>query len=122
MKKNHKKEKIYLYDKKVGMTIWRALPGWSLAIAIFVSFALVPDKVSEQIKTSFIMVNIIYLVVDTIVRVWHYLERRKNECVEVELEGNRYVSKIEKITFWTIRIGSPIYLIVMSITVILANL
>ncbi len=122
MKKNHKKEKIYLYDKKVGMTIWRALPGWSLAIAIFVSFALVPDKVSEQIKTSFIMVNIIYLVVDTIVRVWHYLERRKNECVEVELEGNRYVSKIEKITFWTIRIGSPIYLIIMSIAVILANI
>ncbi len=104
------------------MTIWRALPGWSLAIAIFVSFALVPDKVSEQIKTSFIMVNIIYLVVDTIVRVWHYLERRKNECVEVELEGNRYVSKIEKITFWTIRIGSPIYLIIMSIAVILANI
>ena len=122
MKKNHKKEKIYLYDKKVGMTIWRALPGWSLAIAIFVSFALVPDKVSEQIKTSFIMVNIIYLVVDTIVRVWHYLERRKNECVEVELEGNRYVSKIEKITFWTIRIGSPIYLIIMSIAAILANI
>ena len=122
MKKNHKKEKIYLYDKKVGMTIWRALPGWSLAIAIFVSFALVPDKVSEQIKTSFIMVNIIYLVVDTIVRVWHYLERRKNECVEVELEGNRYVSKIEKITFWTIRIGSPIYLIILSIEVILANI
>lgn len=118
-----KRKEIFTYDKKVGMTIWRVLPGWSLAIAIFLSIGLNPNCLTRQIKISVITINVIYLIIDSIVRVWHYIERKNNEKIKVEnTEGNRYVSKNEKTTFWLIRIGTPIYLISMSIAAILLNI
>lgn len=118
-----KRKEVFKYDRKIGMTIWRVLPGLSLAIAIFVSIGINPDCVSEQIKMAIIGLNVVYLVVDSIIRIWHYIERKHNEKIRVEkTEENRYVSKNEKITFWLIRIGTPLYLISMSITAILLNI
>lgn len=122
MMKIFKRKEVFTYDRKVGMTVWRALPIWSLAIAIFVSFGIKPNCVNDQIKMSLIITNIVYLVFDTTIRIIHYLERKANEQIAYETDDNRFVSKKEKSTFWLIRVCTPLYLFTMSITAILLNI
>lgn len=131
-----KRKKIYRYDRKTGMTIWGALPGWCFAAAMFISVALAPETMSENMKAGFVVVSVLFLLVDIPVRIVHYVARRQNEQVGLaELDGQaeqdeqggqdippRYVSLPEKATYWIIKILPPLYIIPTAIAAILLDL
>ena len=131
-----KKKKIYRYDRKTGMTIWGALPGWCFAAAIFISVALAPETMSDSVKAGFVVVSVLFLIVDIPVRIIHFVVRRQNEQVGLaeqarqaeqdEQDGQdvppRYVSLPEKATYWIIKILPPLYIVPTAIAAILLNL
>lgn len=128
-----KKKKIYRYDRKTGMTIWGALPGVCFAAAMFISVALAPETMSENVKAGFIVVSVLFLVVDIPSRIIHYVTRRQNEQVgQVELVGQaeqggqdtppRYVSLPEKATYWIVKILPLLYIVPTAIAAILLKL
>ena len=123
------KAKKYRYDRKTGMTVWGALPGWCFAAAIFISVALAPDTMFESIKTGFVAVSVLFLIIDIPARIVHYAERRRNEQGEQVRQGKqgeqgapRYVSGLEKITYWIIKLSVPFYIVPTAIAAILLNL
>lgn len=131
-----KRKKIYRYDRKTGMTVWGALPGWCFAAAMFISVALAPETMSENVKAGFVVVSVLFLIVDILARIVHYVARRQNEQVELvgqvwqaeqdEQGGQdippRYVSLTEKATYWIIKILPPLYIVPTAIAAILLNL
>lgn len=131
-----RKKKIYRYDRKTGMTIWGALPGLCFAAAMFISVALAPETMSETVKAGFVVVSVLFLIIDIPVRIVHYVARRKNEQVGLaEQVGQteqdeqykqdippRYVSLPEKATYWIIKILPPLYIVPTAIAAILLNL
>lgn len=131
-----RKKKIYRYDRKTGMTIWGALPGLCFAAAMFISVALAPATMSETVKAGFIVVSVLFLIIDIPARIVHYVVRRNNEQVglaeqagQTEQDGQdgqsnppRYVSLSEKATYWIIKILPPLYIIPTAIAAILLNL
>lgn len=131
-----KRKKIYRYDRKTGMTIWGALPGLCFAAAMFISVALAPETMSETVKSGFVVVSVLFLIVDIPARIIHFVVRRQNEQVGLAEQGGqaeqdeqggqdippRYVSLPEKAMYWIIKILPPLYIVPTAITAILLNL
>ena len=131
-----KRKKIYRYDRKTGMTIWGALPGLCFAAAMFISVALAPETMSETVKSGFVVVSVLFLIVDIPARIIHFVVRRQNEQVELAEQGgqaeqdeqggqdipSRYVSLPEKAMYWIIKILPPLYIVPTAIAAILLNL
>ena len=76
-----KRKKIYRYDRKTGMTIWGSLPGLCFAAAMFISVALAPETMSETVKSGFVVVSVLFLIVDIPARIIHFVVSRQNEQV-----------------------------------------
>ena len=131
-----KRKKIYRYDRKTGMTIWGALPGLCFAAAMFISVALAPETMSETVKSGFVVVSVLFLIVDIPARIIHFVVRRQNEQVGLAEQGRqaeqdeqggqdippRYVSLPEKAMYWIIKILPPLYIVPTAIAAILLNL
>lgn len=118
------------------MTIWGALPGLCFAAAMFISVALAPETMSETVKSGFVVVSVLFLIVDIPARIIHFVVRRQNEQVGLAEQGGqaeqdeqggqdippRYVSLPEKAMYWIIKILPPLYIVPTAIAAILLNL
>lgn len=104
------------YDDNTGMGAFRATIVWAFAISLYIGIGAKFSTLSTGTVAALIVLNTVFLVVDTILRVQHYRLRKANEQVRHfqpfgQVEQVRYVSNGEKATYWAIRISVPIYIL-----------
>ncbi len=109
------------YDDKTGMTILRGSVGYCIVAAV-VTNAMLAKRATANAISGIMMASGFFIVLDLFVRITHYLVRRKNEKIINEMDNVRFVSMTEKITYWTLKILIPVYLVVLLVSAILLDL
>ncbi len=102
------------YDDKTGMTVLRALFGYCVVAAVIVNVVLA-SSIPKAAMEGLLIASSIFIGLDLFVRILHFRERRRSENLLSDIDEIRYISFLEKITYWILKIVIPIYILALLV-------